>query len=181
MPNSEERQANDRIPGSASEAPNTLNTLTTRVLTRWRGRLRRLPDGRARSGERGDSERNLVRTLLRATEPVASSDDENLAALAAAAARYGAGQRRERIDPGGLCDELGALRGTVWEVFKEVDPKPHHDALGRILAFDRALSIVLRAAVMAGYDPEQARDSTRCHAVESEAGSNAAVADTAGE
>jgi len=160
-----------------AESPENLSALTARVIARWRTRLRRLPDGRERSGERGDNERNLVRILLRATETESSTEDESLPALAAAAARYGAGQRRERIDPGGLCDELGALRNAVWEVLKEQDPDPHRKALARILSFDRALSIVLRAAVTAGYDPEQARDSIRCRAVEGETSAGAIETD----
>jgi len=133
-------------------------TLLNRVLTRWRGRLRRLSDSRPRSGERGESERLLVGALLRATE----SDESGLPGLAAAAARYGAGQRRERIDPGGLCDELGSLRAVVWEVLKERGPVDAERALGRILRFDRALSIVIRAALKAGYDPEDAKRSINC-------------------
>src|SRR5690348_1191137 len=156
----------DSAPQLASSAPVAKSgepvTLLNRVLSRWRGRLRRLADSRPRSGERGESERLLVGALLRATDSDESMDDRLLPGLAAAAARYGAGQRRERIDPGGLCDELGSLRAVVWEVLKERTPVDAEQSLVRILRFDRALSIVIRAALRAGYDPEDAKRSISC-------------------
>jgi hypothetical protein len=139
-----------------------VDDLVARILSRWRGRLRRLPDRRPRTGERGDSERVLVSTLLRIISSDESSAEENLPGLAVAAARYGAGQRRERIDPGGLCDELSSLRSVVWEVLKERDDPSRTEAVERIFRFDRALSIVTRAALKAGYDPEEAKRSIHC-------------------
>ena len=110
-----------------------------------------MPDARPRSGDRGESERILVASLLRTTQSQVTNKDTP-SALATAAAQYGARQRRERIDPGGLCDELGSLRAVVWEFLKEADGTDHERSLKRILAFDCALSIVSRAALRAGYD-----------------------------
>lgn len=121
--------------------------LTSDILQRWRRRLRRRPDDRPRSGDRGESERLLVATLLRAS---ASKDDSLLPGLAAAAAQYGAGQRRDHLDPGGLCDELSCLRHIVWSELKSHESAVHA-AVDRILRFDRALSIVVKAAMTAGY------------------------------
>jgi hypothetical protein len=134
------------------------------VLSRWRSRLRQTPDAPPRSGDRGESERLLVATLLRTTESGESTDE--LSALAAAAAQYGVGQRRERIDPGGLCEELGSLRGVVWEFLKEANRADYERSLKRILAFDRALSIVIRAALRAGYDADDAKRSIQCQVLE---------------
>jgi hypothetical protein len=132
-----------------AEARNDVDHLTSDILRRWRRRLRRRADDRPRSGDRGESERLLVASLLRASS---SSDDTILPGLAAAAARYGAGQRRDRPDPGGLCDELSCLRQLVWTELKSQEPSVHA-AVDRILRFDRALSIVVKAAVTAGYSP----------------------------
>src|SRR5690349_13042376 len=85
--------------------------LTSEVLRQWRQRLRRRSDERPRTGDRGESERLLVGALLRASS---SNDDTILPGLAAAAAQYGAGQRRDRPDPASLCDELSCLRQIVW-------------------------------------------------------------------
>lgn len=121
--------------------------LTSDILRRWRWQLRRRSDDRPRAGDRGESERLLVGALLRASS---SKDDTILPGLAAAAAQYGAGQRRDRLDPGGLCDELSCLRQIVWTELKS--RQSHVDeAVDRILRFDRALSIVMKAAVTAGY------------------------------
>jgi hypothetical protein len=124
-----------------------IDHLTSDILGRWRQQLRRREDERPRSGNRGESEQLLVATLLRAS---ASKDDSLLPALAAAAARYGAEQRRARLDPGGLCDELSLLRHIVWEVLK-LHGANVNDAVDRILRFDQSLSIVVKAAVTAGY------------------------------
>jgi hypothetical protein len=121
--------------------------LTNQILREWRRRLRRGEDARPRSGDRGERERLLVAALLRASS---AKDDALLPGLAAAAAQYGAGQRRGRIDPGGLCDELSCLRNIVWDELKSRAPSVH-DAVDRILRFDRALSVVMKAAVTAGY------------------------------
>jgi hypothetical protein len=121
--------------------------ITSDILRRWRRRLRRRADDRPRSGDRGESERLLVATLLRASS---SNDDSILPGLAAAAAQYGSGQRRDRPDPGGLCDELSCLRQLVWTELKSQEPSVNA-AVDRILRFDRALSIVVKAAVTAGY------------------------------
>lgn len=121
--------------------------LTSEILRRWRQRLRRRGDDRPRSGDRGESERLLVAALLRASS---SNDDSVLPGLAVAAAQYGTGQRRDRLDPGGLCDELASLRQIVWTELKSGQPDVNA-AVDRILRFDRALSIVVKAAVTAGY------------------------------
>lgn len=121
--------------------------LTSEILRRWRQRLRRRGDDRPRSGDRGESERLLVGALLRASR---SNDDSVLPGLAVAAAQYGTGQRRDRLDPGGLCDELASLRQIVWSELKSGQPDVNA-AVDRILRFDRALSIVVKAAVTAGY------------------------------
>lgn len=132
--------------GSA-DAASDIEHLTSEILQRWRQRLRRRSDDRPRTGDRGESERLLVGALLRAA---CSKDDSMLPGLAAMAAQYGAGQRRDRLDPGGLCDELSCLRQIVWSELKARQSNVN-DAVDRILRFDRALSIVVKAAVTAGY------------------------------
>lgn len=124
-----------------------VDELTSHILESWRRQLRRLSDDRARTGDRGECERLLVSALLRASS---TDTDEILPGLASAAARYGAGQKRERLDPGGLCEELASLRQIVWDELKQSDPQVR-TAVDRILRFDRALSIVVKAAVTAGY------------------------------
>lgn len=121
--------------------------LTDDILPQWRQRLRRRSDDRPRTGDRGDSERLLVAALLRASS---SKDDAILPGLAAAAAQYGALQQRDRIDPGALCDELTCLRHIVWSELRSRQSNVN-DAVDHILRFDRALSIVVKAAVAAGY------------------------------
>lgn len=135
-------------PSSVGVGASDVEHLTSDVLRRWRKRLRRRSDDRPRTGDRGESERLLVGALLRASS---SKDDTILPGLAAAAAQYGAGQRRDRLDPGGLCDELSCLRQIVWSELKSRQSNVH-EAVDRILRFDRALSIVVKAAVTAGYD-----------------------------
>src|SRR4051794_15602024 len=132
---------------AADSAPRDVDHLTSDVLRRWRILLRRHADDRPRAGDRGESERLLVATLLRASN---ATDDAMLPALAAAAARYGTDQRRDRLDPGGLCHELAHLRQIVWSELRS-DGSPLRDAVDRILRFDRALSIVVTAALKAGY------------------------------
>jgi hypothetical protein len=124
-----------------------VDELTNHVLESWRRQLRRVADNQPRTGDRGETERLLVSALLRASS---SDTDEILPGLASAAARYGAGQQRERLDPGGLCEELASLRQIVWDELKQSDPTVR-SAVDRILRFDRALSIVVKAAVTAGY------------------------------
>jgi hypothetical protein len=121
--------------------------LTKQILREWRRRLRRRADARPRSGDRGESERLLVAGLLRASS---SEDDTILPGLAAAASQYGAGQRRDRLDSGGLCDEFSCLRHIVWRELESRETSVH-DAVDRIVRFDRALSVVMKAAVTAGY------------------------------
>ena len=132
---------------AGADATHDVDRLTSDILHRWRQELRRAGDDHPRSGGRGESEHLLVATLLRAST---SRDDAILPALAAAAARYGAEQRRARLDPGGLCDELSRLRHIVWAELKAQGTNVSH-AVDRILRFDRALSIVVKAAVTAGY------------------------------
>lgn len=132
--------------------------LTKDILLRWRQELRRDGDDRPRSGGRGESEQLLVSTLLRTSS---AKDDAILPALAAAAARYGAEQRRARIDPGGLCDELACLRQIVWGEIK-AQAREVQDPVDRILRFDRALSIVVKAAVTAGYSVKSFGGESPC-------------------
>lgn len=132
---------------ASASLPQDIDRLTSDILRRWRMRLRRRADDRPRAGDRGESEQLLVAALLRASH---AKDDTILPGLAATAAQFGAGQRRDRLDPGGLCDELSLLREIVWEDFKSRETSVHN-AVDRILRFDRALSIVIKAAVSAGY------------------------------
>lgn len=124
----------------------------TEILAEWRQRLRSAADvAPARQGARGHRERSLTRALLSAAvsenTPQAS---ESLDTLAMIAALYGANQPRERLDPGALCEEFTHLRQAVWQFLKgtrlEADV-----ATKRILAFDRALSLAMRAAISGGY------------------------------
>jgi hypothetical protein len=128
-----------------------LDHLTKKILGEWRRQLRRRADAQPRSGDRGESERSLVAGLLRASS---SDDDTILPGLAAAAAQYGAGQRRDRLDPEGLCDEFSCLRYIVWRELESRETSVH-DTVDRILRFDRALSVVMKAAVTAGYSPNE--------------------------
>jgi hypothetical protein len=122
------------------------------ILTDWRRRLRNSPDLEPRQGERGQRERALTRALLcAAAVPDGSAQaTETLGKLAMIAAMYGADQPRERLDPGALCEELGHLRQAVWHHLRcmQLD---RETATQRILAFDRALTLALRAAVTGGY------------------------------
>jgi hypothetical protein len=136
----------DPAGASGNRAPD-VESLTSAILQRWRQHLRRHSDDRPRTGDRGESERLLVGALLRASS---SKDDALLPGLAAAAAQYGAGQQRDKLDPGSLCDELSCLRQIVWSELKS-DQSNVNEAIDRILRFDRALSIVVKAAVRAGY------------------------------
>ena len=139
----------DDDPGDAGiDLTADFDLLTNEILREWRQRLRRRADDRPRSGDRGDNERHLVAAILRA-----SQDDAVLPGLAAAAAQYGAGQRRDRLDPNGLCDELSCLRQIVWSELK-TRARTVNDAVDRILRVDRALSIVVKAALTAGYEAQ---------------------------
>ena len=124
----------------------------TAILTEWRRRLRASPDLAPRQGVRGHRERSLTRALLDAAEANDGTPQstESLGKLAMIAALYGADQPRERLDPGALCEELGHLRQAVWHYVREM----HLDselATRRILSFDRALTLALRAALTGGY------------------------------
>ena len=66
------------------------------------------------------------------------------------AALYGADQPRERLDPGALCEELGHLRQAVWHYLRGLHLS-NETATHQILAFDKALSLALRAALTGGY------------------------------
>lgn len=124
----------------------------TDILGDWRRRLRGSPDPRPRQGGRGRRERSLTRALLEAASARQHSTDdaEALGKLAMIAALYGASQPRERLDPGALCDELSHLREAVWGYLRR-QQLPSELAAERILAFDRALSVALRAALTGGY------------------------------
>jgi predicted RNA-binding Zn ribbon-like protein len=125
----------------------------TEILGEWRKRLRASPDLKPRQGGRGHRERALTRALLEAASAhrrSATDDVEALGKLAMIAALYGAEQPRERLDPGALCEELSHLREAVWQYLRH-QQLPIESATDRILAFDRALSVALRAAVTGGY------------------------------
>jgi predicted RNA-binding Zn ribbon-like protein len=125
----------------------------TEILAEWRRRLRASPDLKPRQGGRGQRERSLTRALLEAASAQrrsASDDVEALGKLAMIAALYGAEQPRERLDPGSLCEELSHLREAVWQYLKR-QQLPIQAAAERILSFDRALSVALRAALTGGY------------------------------
>jgi predicted RNA-binding Zn ribbon-like protein len=125
----------------------------TEILAEWRRRLRTSPDLKPRQGGRGQRERSLTRALLEAANAQrrsASDDVEALGKLAMIAALYGAEQPRERLDPGSLCEELSHLREAVWQYLKR-QQLPIAAAAERILSFDRALSVALRAALTGGY------------------------------
>lgn len=134
----------------------TSDDAITEILADWRRRLRAASDGTpARQGVRGQRERSLARALLAAAAAPENTPQatETLGKLAMIAALYGANQPRERLDPGALCDELAHLRQAVWHYLKrkrlETDV-----ATKRILAFDRALRLAIRAAVTGGFQCE---------------------------
>jgi hypothetical protein len=122
------------------------------ILTDWRGRLRSARDLSPREGVRGQRERSLTRALLAAADAGDGTPQatESLGKLAMIAALYGADQPRERLDPGALCEELGHLRQAVWRHLRE-EHLSREIATRRILAFDRALTLALRAAITGGY------------------------------
>ena len=124
----------------------------TAILNDWRRRLRTASDLEPRQGGRGQRERSLTRALLAAAEAREGSPQstESLGKLAMIAALYGADQPRERLDPGALCEELGHLRQAVWHYLRG-QRLSHEAATRRILAFDRALTLALRAALTGGY------------------------------
>jgi len=124
----------------------------TAILNDWRRRLRASPDLQPRQGVRGQRERSLTRALLAAAEAREGSPQatESLGKLAMIAALYGADQPRERLDPGALCEELGHLRQAVWHHLRQLR-LDSEAATCRILAFDRALTLALRAALTGGY------------------------------
>src|SRR5947209_18680758 len=124
----------------------------TAILNDWRRRLRTASDLEPRQGGRGQRERSLTRALLAAAEAREGSPQatETLGKLAMIAAMYGADQPRERLDPGALCEELGHLRQAVWHHLRSMQ-LDRETATRRILAFDRALTLALRAALTGGY------------------------------
>ena len=124
----------------------------TAILTDWRQRLRASPDLQPRQGVRGQRERSLTRALLAAAEAREGTPQatESLGKLAMIAALYGADQPRERLDPGALCEELGHLRQAVWHHLRQLR-LDSETATCHILAFDRALTLALRAALTGGY------------------------------
>lgn len=124
----------------------------TAILSDWRRRLRDEPDLEPRGGVRGQRERSLTRALLAAAEASEGSPQatESLGKLAMIAALYGADQPRERLDPGALCEELGHLRQAVWHYLRGLHLS-NETATHQILAFDKALSLALRAALTGGY------------------------------
>ena len=130
-------------------------TAITAILNDWRQRLRASPDLQPRQGVRGQRERSLTRALLAAAEADGSPQaTESLGKLAMIAALYGADQPRERLDPGALCEELGHLRQAVWHHLRQLR-LDSEAATCHILAFDRALTLALRAALTGGYQCSQ--------------------------
>jgi hypothetical protein len=127
----------------------------TEILADWRRRLRNAPNLQPREGVRGQRERSLTRALLAVADAPenSSSATESLGKLAMIAALYGADQPRERLDPGALCEELAHLRQAVWHFVRQKRLSADV-ATRRILAFDRALSLALRAALTGGYQCE---------------------------
>src|SRR6185503_1309591 len=103
-------------------------------------------------GVRGQRERSLAGALLAAAEAREGTPQatESLGKLAMIVALYGADQPRERLDPGALCEELGHLRQAVWHYLRHMHLESEM-ATRRILAFDRALTLALRAALTGGY------------------------------
>lgn len=132
--------------GESSEAVDAgVETLTEEILSAWRDRLRREPDAAPRTDDRGTRERCLVSSLLRASR--ADDDAQALAALAAAAASYSAGHPRARLDVTCICDELGLLHDTAWRRLRGDDRKASYTAAERLIRFDRALAVAIKAAV----------------------------------
>jgi hypothetical protein len=149
-----ERQANcDQFsPVNDSTSQLAGEAAITSILDDWRRRLRASPDLQPREGVRGQRERSLTRALLDAADAREGSAQatESLGKLAMIAALYGADQPRERLDPGALCEELGHLRQAVWHHLRELR-LDSEAATCHILAFDRALTLALRAALTGGY------------------------------
>jgi len=148
------RQANcDRCrPVNDSSTRLAGDAAITSILNDWRRRLRASPDLRPRQGVRGQRERSLTGALLAAAEAREGTPQatESLGKLAMIAALYGADQPRERLDPGALCEELGHLRQAVWHHLRQLR-LDSDTATCHILAFDRALTLALRAALTGGY------------------------------
>lgn len=129
------------------------------ILAAWRERLRGARNLQPREGLRGRREQALTRALLVAAEERSRAQgpsEEALRKLTMVAALYGADQPRDRLDPGALCEELGHLRQAAWEYMRHGNAE-HRAVTERILAFDQALSIALRAALTGGFrcEPEQ--------------------------
>jgi hypothetical protein len=145
------------IHGSAERAPS--EDEVSAILAAWRERLRGSRNLQPREGLRGRRERALTRALLAAAEHQSQAQEpseEALRKLTMVAALYGADQPRDRLDPGALCEELGHLRQAAWEHLRHGNLE-HRAVTERILAFDRALTIALRAALTGGFrcEPDQ--------------------------
>ena len=134
----------------------------TEILADWRRRLRNAPDLQPREGVRGQRERSLTRALLAAADAPENTPHatESLGKLAMIAALYGADQPRERLDPGALCEELAHLRQAVWHYLRQCRLGADA-ATRRILAFDRALTLALRAAISGGFQCESSEEELR--------------------
>ena len=135
------------------EDDNTAQILA--LIADWRRRLRAEPDERPRAGERGLREQALVRALLAAASPSREgvADQSALHALAVEAANYGADQPRHRLEPEALVAEMSVLRDVVWQNFRD-GGSAAHDLTDRILRFDRALSVAIRAALVGGFSDD---------------------------
>jgi len=127
--------------------------LSEAILQSWRVRLRADAMAQPRMDERGLRERQLVTSLVKAAE---CDDAETLAAVAAAAAAYADSHPRARLDVSHICDELGLLHDTAWRTLKLRAPvqadATASDAAGRVLRFDRALRVAMKAATAGGFE-----------------------------
>ena len=159
MPDLPEQAANEAFAGADDGAAR--DALVAEIVDGWRQRLRGSPDLQPREGLRGQRERALARALLAAAEVHVEGsvgreeDEEAFRKLAMAAALYGADMPRDRLDPGALCEELGHLRQEVWHHLRQANLE-REVVTERILSFDRALTIALRAALTGGFrcEPE---------------------------
>ena len=121
-----------------------------RVLADWRERMRPTARTTPRAGSRGRHEEALVRALLVAS---ATLDDisipereASMRAIVLSAAAYGEDNPSARLDPALLLGQIAALRAAAWEQFSHHEVAPER-ASRRILAFDRTLSLVVRACM----------------------------------
>lgn len=123
-----------------------------RILTYWRGWLRRRPDPHPRAGERGARERALVGAVIDAgfARPY---DECALKELERAACAYGAMPRRSPLDPQEVSDELGLLRHAIWRCVHETHPEGP-EGLPSVGSLDNAISVAVQAVLRGGHGLE---------------------------